>query len=161
MTIILISSNGYGAGKTYLAELVGGVRAPLAYGVRRELTHMFPEFRHLIHSPSQEDKSFVLPSGKTVRQELVELGQLRCENNKTYWCEKWDDRCKEMTQMSTKLVVDDLRKLVELSWFRLHYQDVTHLHLKYSGAVAEKNRDGSELFDDLEQYADYVIIRRD
>lgn len=83
MTIILISSNGYGAGKTYLAELVGGVRAPLAYGVRRELTHMFPEFRHLIHSPSQEDKSFVLPSGKTVRQELLELGQLRCEDNKT------------------------------------------------------------------------------
>jgi hypothetical protein len=155
MRIILISANGHGAGKTYLAELIGGVRTGLAYGVRRELAGIYPEFQDLIFSTKAKDKAFKLPSGKTVRQELVELGQEKCKENPTYWCEKWKERAPaDGHGLQIKLVVDDLRKEVELAWFRDNFQDVTHFHLKYSGASAEKE------FDDLEVYADYVIYRQ-
>jgi hypothetical protein len=159
MRIILISANGYGAGKTTLASRFSGVRTSLAYSVRKELASVYPEFSRAIFSLKLEDKFSRLPSGKTVRQELVELGQSRCKENEVHWCEKWQQNNLSDSSLDVTLIVDDLRKLVELSWFRLHYQDVTHFHLKFSGALAEKNPDGTDAFDDLEEYADYVIHR--
>jgi hypothetical protein len=160
MRIILISANGYGAGKTTLAKKFAGVRTSLAYSVRKELASMYKEHTDAIFSTKLEDKKTKLPSGKTVRQELVELGQGRCKENGLYWCEKWQESNLVDSDIDITLIVDDVRKSLELSWFRFHYQDVTHFHLKYEGAIAEKNPDGTDAFDDLEENADYVLTRK-
>jgi hypothetical protein len=163
MRIILISANGIGAGKTYLAdELLRGIRLPLAAAVRHELSKEFPQYLYIINSTKQEDKLKELPNGKTVRQSLIELGQEKCKLDPVYWCKKWLSRLPEgqISSMTMNVLVDDVRKLAELNWFRNTFEDVTHVHLKYLGAVAEKNQDGTDVFDDLEGHANYVLERR-
>jgi hypothetical protein len=161
MKIILISANGNGAGKTYLADsFIRGVRFGLAAGVRKELATIWPSFVTRIQSTRQEDKTFILPTGASIRQSLVELGQERCKQDPVYWCKKWLAGVPKDYAPTMNIVVDDLRKLVELQWFRNTFEDVTHFHLKYSDAVAEKNPDGTDVFDDLSEYADYLIYRK-
>lgn len=164
MKLILISANGYGAGKTTFGKLFDAHIVSLAYFVRWELSFKYPEHEHLIMSREQAAKNFVLPSGKTVRQELVELGQSRCAVDPLYWCDKWLEATEKYLPEERTLVVDDLRKKVELDCFREQFPDLKHFHIKYSGAIAEKVVDEHgntvDAFDDLEEYADYIIYRQ-
>jgi hypothetical protein len=150
MKIILISANGIGAGKTTLANLFNAPVLSLADGIRNELAQIYPQHRSLIMSKKQGDKDIILPSGKSVRGELIQLGESRRQNDSSYWCRLTGKDIAKMN--SDTVVIDDIRKMVELSWFQLHYANVIHFHLKYRDALDEG-------YDDLERYADYVVER--
>lgn len=156
MKLLLLSSNGIGAGKTTFAEKFGGMRMPLANTLRKEVARQYPDYSDYIFSTKQEDKAFRMKDGRSIRELLVEYGQSRCAENKTYWCEKWAENISTEMYYTVlfSVVVDDLRKKVELDFFRKNYPGCVHFHIKYGGAIAEKE------FDDLEEYADYVIYRR-
>lgn len=150
MKIILISANGIGAGKTTLANLFNAPILSLADGIRNELAQIYPQHRSLIMSKNQRDKDIILPSGKSVRGELIQLGENRRQNDSSYWSRLVGKDIAKMN--SDTVVIDDIRIMPELSWFQLHYADVTHFHLKYKDALDEG-------YDDLERYADYVVER--
>lgn len=150
MKIILISANGIGAGKTTLANLFNAPILSLADGIRNELAQIYPQHRSLIMSKNQRDKDTILPSGKSVRGELIQLGENRRQNDSSYWSRLVGKDIAKMN--SDTVVIDDIRIMPELSWFQLHYANVTHFHLKYKDALDEG-------YDDLERYADYVVER--
>lgn len=150
MKIILISANGIGAGKTTLANLFNAPILSLADGIRNELAQIYPQHRSLIMSKKQGDKDTILPSGKSVRGELIQLGENRRQNDSSYWSRLVGKDIAKMN--SDTVVIDDIRIMPELSWFQLHYANVTHFHLKYKDALDEG-------YDDLERYADYVVER--
>jgi len=150
MKIILISANGIGAGKSTLVNVFNAPVLSLADGIRNELAQIYPQHRSLIMSKKQGDKDIILPSGKSVRGELIQLGESRRQNDSSYWCRLTGKDIAKMN--SDTVVIDDIRKMVELSWFQLHYANVIHFHLKYRDALDEG-------YDDLERYADYVVER--
>lgn len=150
MKIILISANGIGAGKTTLANLFNAPILSLADGIRNELAQIYPQHRSLIMSKKQGDKDTILPSGKSVRGELIQLGESRRQNDSSYWSRLVGKDIAKIN--SDTVVIDDIRIMPELSWFQLHYANVTHFHLKYKDALDEG-------YDDLERYADYVVER--
>lgn len=150
MKIILISANGIGAGKTTLASLFNAPVLSLADGIRNELSKIYPHHHSFIMSRKQVDKDIILPSGKSVRSELIQLGESRRQSDPSYWSRL---ASKDIAKMnSDTVVIDDIRIMPELSWFQLHYANVTHFHLKYKDALDEG-------YDDLEKYADYVVER--
>lgn len=156
MKVILISGNGTGAGKTYLTNnFLKGYRLPLALSLRKEVASLYPDYREAILSPTQDAKRIQLPSGKTVREELISHGQMRCKKDSLYWCDKWErERALSGMGKGEVYIIDDIRKREEVYYFNLHHEILAHFHLKSREANAEKE------FDDLEKYATYIVERR-
>lgn len=156
-TLIVISGNGTGAGKTTLARrlYVGAVLTALATGLREHVARLFPEDRHHIMGIYAEDKAHVLPDGRTVREALIEEGAAGRSYDKYVWCNAWSDRVKDVRH-TEDITVDDVRTVTELMYLRRwaadHGRELLHLHLHHEGAAPEP-------FDDLSAYADYLVRR--
>ena len=148
MRIILISANGSGAGKTTLANLFNSPIVSLADGVRDELVKVYPQCKHVIMSKRQEDKAVILPSGFSVRRELIELAEKINKENETHWCQLTGKAISKLS--SDTVVIDDVRRLTEIGYFRLFYDNVIHFHLRCDSAMDEGRVS-------LAEYADYII----
>jgi hypothetical protein len=155
---ILISGSGIGAGKTYLSRKFAGLpRVSLAQALRDDLYSLHPEIDW--NNRSQEYKNSSPPSlgGITVRQRMIDWGQQRCDNEPAYWPRRLMEQLTNTTYPHATFVVDDLRKVVELDYFRGHGKSVLHFHVYHDGAVREPQYDGDQLL----ELADYAIMRRD
>lgn len=154
---ILISGSGIGAGKTTLARKFPGASVmSLAGALRDDLAELHPDVNW--HDRSQEYKNSRPESlgGLSVREKLVQFGQERCFLEKTYWPRRLMERMSWGAWPSHTFVVDDLRKTVELDYFRQQGKSVLHLHIHHETAIPEPQYDSDALFD----VADYVIMRR-
>jgi hypothetical protein len=155
-SLIIISANGTGAGKTTLARrLPHAVRISLASGLREHLSQLFPGDSRWIMGTSDSDKAHVLPDGRTVREALIEEGAAGRSYDRHRWCHAWADRAADV-MYTDSVVVDDLRTLTELiyvrQWAAERGRDVLHLHVHHEDALPEP-------FDDLSGHADYIITR--
>lgn len=164
--IITLSANGHGAGKTTLAEkLCLGEESfifSIADAVRMEMQEKYPHVDFFDKSPEGKIK-LVPETGSTVRQLLILHGQLMSAADPNYWIDKAIqeiDRIQRKYILSNDrpitIVVDDMRKSVELAALRRHYGTrLLHLHLMYPGAVPEPHFDAPQ----LEKLADYIVLR--
>lgn len=155
-TLIVISGNGTGAGKTTLAKkFMGAVRSSLASALRMHLCGLYPGYEHLILASDPASKTATLPDGRTVREALIEEGEAARSYDELTWCHKWASWAGEVTYMED-IVVDDLRRVNELIYLRRwaadHGRELLHLHIHHDGAKAEP-------FDDLSEHADYIVRR--
>ena len=165
MKIILISGNGVGAGKTYLANRLGDVVMSHATPLRQELADQYPQHKELFFSKDQAAKDMVLDDvgGQTVRQTMVAYGQHKCKDEPAYWAMRLAQAIDEFRESEIKfgitlqncLAVDDLRKMCELEHLRARFPNLLHLHVWYDKAIPEQQYDG----DKLQAAADYVIRR--
>lgn len=167
MKIIIISSNGIGAGKTTLANQLSPTVLSLADALRAELNQLDPDLPW--YDRSQEAKDMLIPEdspvatyGLTLRDVMVTYGQHKCALDRAYWVNRfcimsddyvqdWDIDC---------IAVDDIRKVIEVETIRSYYsghKDVflTHLHIHYPYAVAEPHFEN----DQLGRMANYTIHR--
>jgi hypothetical protein len=156
-TLFLVSANGHGAGKSTFASYLKAYKLSLASAIRKEAQMSYSSTDWFSQDQNYKDTHEVLP-GVTLRQYLVKLGQDRCEQDPTYWCKELARTLDLAALAGTNVAIDDLRKVVELDFFRdwaeRNSYTVQHFHLKYSAAVAEEYDAGS-----LEIRADYVVFR--
>lgn len=153
--LLLISGDGHGAGKTTFARSLGHPVYSQADAIRYELAGIYPDTNWFDKSPEGKSAPFD-NSGLTVRDILIQHGQNQCSNDPEYWARK----CLNSIQQKPNriVVIDDVRKLVELSYFRrtVGKELVTHLHVSYVGASLEPHFDNQLLKD----VADYIVVRR-
>lgn len=154
-TLIVISGDGHGAGKTTLARTFGVPVFSQADAIRVELSQIYPDVDWFDKSPEGKSRPFD-GSGLTVRDILIQHGQARCTTDPQYWARQ----CLEIIQSKPHpvVVVDDIRKLVELSFFRekVGKENLTHFHVSYDGATPEPHFDNQLLRD----VAQYLVVRR-
>lgn len=161
--IILVSGSGIGAGKSTLArKLVGagaGLVVSLGDGIREELSIDYPEIDWYNKSQSHKDTP-VQGTDMTVRDHLIQRGQERCVTSPTHWVDHlfWRLTTSPIFTNTSTIVVDDLRKVVELKEFRRRtstWNNCLHFHIEYPSAIYEPQYDGEQ----LRELADYVVTR--
>ena len=151
--IYLISGTGIGAGKTTLAHKLTPHVYSLADGIREELSAEYPQYKW--YDRSQASKLTICqPTGKTLRQEMVERGQERCKQDPTYWPRRLYNTV-DWGAMHGAVAIDDVRKIVEVQYFKEMFGSLClHLHVQWPDAVVEP------LYDDLSKVADYIVMRQ-
>jgi hypothetical protein len=149
--LILISGSGSGAGKTTLAKRFKCEIATLADGIRGHLKDIDPNIDWF--NKDQVFKDSVLQTyGCTVRDVLLKVSlQKIAEFGEAYWCEfLFKSIIKNIDD--GPVAIDDVRKLIERSYFVDRLENVIHFHVQSS-------RSKYEAFDNeaLRDLANYVL----
>lgn len=157
MRIILVSGDGIGAGKSTLAKQLGDETWSLAGAMRTELQQRFPNYDWWNRTQEYKANTRVKEMGdKTVRQVLIEYGQMMCAQDKAYWVRKLADRLEGLGHLAngvSRIAVDDVRKVLEVEHIRSRFRDVVHYHVSNPAAVSEAEFEN----DKLRLIADYNI----
>ncbi len=156
--IFAISGNGIGAGKSTLAKKLGQEIWSLAGALRDELKHDYPAYDWYNKSQEYKANTRVKEEGKrTVREVMIERGQVRCAEDALYWVRKLADKLEYVEKMATGLktvAIDDVRKISEIECLKERFPgQVVHFHLLTSTAVREPMFENDELC----EVADYTI----
>lgn len=156
MKLILVSANGYGAGKSTFASMLAGVRLSLAKAIRSELQSEYPDVDWHSQDPVYKN-SHLVSDGLSVRQMLINRGQERCVQDPEYWCKQLVKYLENPGELMMNIVVDDLRKMIELKFFRSWAEknnvQLEHFHIINPAAFPEPQYDA----DLLELEAKYLI----
>lgn len=159
MVIFAISGSGIGAGKTTLAKKLANPVWSLAGGLRQELSMLYPNYNWENRTQDYKDNTRVKErENKTVRQVMVEHGQLKCETNPLYWVERLCDRIDPLgAPLAPKVIaIDDIRKLSEINYIKQKYPgQVVHFHVDFEGAIYEPEFENEK----LAEIADYILRR--
>ena len=154
--IYLISGEGRGAGKTTFARKMGGKVYSLAGAIRADLERMYPAYPW--HAQDQETKDNTRISewdNLSMREVMVRYGQSKCIDNPAYWAIILGQTiANETSYKRFPLVVDDVRKIVELDHFHDTFGkgEILHFHIVNPLADAE-DYDNRELM----SRADYLV----
>lgn len=127
MTVILISGDQDGVGKTTLARKLSRDVYSFADEVRRELQEQYPHIPWFDKSPSA--KSLYYPElGMTLREKLRQWGSYRREQDSAYWARRLVDKL--MIVAPDHFAVDDVRYLNEVDVMqRFFVNRVVHIHV--------------------------------
>lgn len=153
MKLVIISSDGIGAGKTTLAHKLSPNVYSLADRIRDELNTEFP-FADFFDK-SQAGKQVVVKDGKTVRDMLIERGMEKRAADPDHWVKSLVNLISVGDNSTDVVVVDDIRFVNEVVYFREHCREVTHIHLCYKNAVHEPQYENAQLLG----IADYTVTR--
>lgn len=161
MVIYAISGSGIGAGKTTLANKLVPPNAvwSLASALRQELYQILPGYDWNNKSQKYKDSTLVKERRlKTVRDVMVEHGQIRCADDRLYWVRKLVDRLdpkQYVLQQHQAIAIDDVRKLYEIEYLKEKFHGkVVHLHVVSDKSIDEPQFDSK----DLRDCADYIIM---
>jgi hypothetical protein len=151
--LILISGAGYGSGKSSYARRLltfvhKGVSVSLAGGIRAELSAQYPHYNWW--AQDQEGKQvLVKETSMTIREMLIKHGQTQCLVKRVALTALFND--------NKTVVIDDVRKLVELDFFKSKCEElqvpILHHHVVGPKAVAEPQYNNEE----LKALAEYVV----
>jgi hypothetical protein len=142
--IFLFSGSGNGSGKSSAAKLMTQDVWSLANGIRDDLTSRYPRYNW--HNKSQVYKDTTIIEeyeigNKSMRQVMIEYGQLRCKNNPTYWADLLVSYLKNrhfIADGTSIIGVDDIRKVCELETIRAAFPNsTTHFHLTTPIGIAK------------------------
>ena len=154
---ILLSGSGIGAGKTTLARKFAGIPTlSLAGALRQDLYDIYPTVEWNNRTQEYKASRPAELAGLSVREMLVKFGQDRCNQDPVYWPKRLMTQVSQTAYGNFTAVVDDLRKVIELDYFRHHGKSVVHFHIHHETATPEPQYDSDWLFD----VADYVLMRR-
>jgi hypothetical protein len=125
----------------------------LAWALRNELMQVYPNYDWHNKTQDYKDNTVVAEAGgRTVRDVMIQYGQDRCLEDPLYWAKRLIENIK--ANPAPVIAVDDLRKGVELSYFKGAFPgQVTHEHLVTPTAIPEPEFE-NEL---LRKYADYHL----
>lgn len=161
MMIYLISGDGPGAGKTTLANTLVGVSNvwSLAGLARAELQRFYPGYDWFSKDQQYKDTTRVREAGdRTIREILIDHAETVCLRDPEYYARKLVDKLRLSNPVvfgTTRLAVDDVRKVVELDFLRSNLPCTRHLHVQYSGSPHEGYDSKT-----LATYADYCVVRK-
>lgn len=162
MRLIVVSGDGRGAGKTTLAHRLSANVRSIASALRSELARKLPNYDWF--NPTQEYKDLITVTedpwaGLSVREVLVNYGQMACAADPLYWVRRTADELGELAlrehATGVTVAVDDLRKTVELAHLRARFPKLLHLHVHYEGAIPEPQYQAGE----LASLADHIVTR--
>lgn len=153
MLTILVSGDGMGAGKTTFAnQIKTHERYSLADQIRLELSEKYPEYPWM--GKSQETKKLLVSeTGKTIREMLIERGQQARIENPLIWCIRLKNQLEKSFPKGAAIIIDDVRYLNEIEYFKGMGQPCIHFHLESENAAEEPQYDNSK----LKLAADYIV----
>lgn len=157
-SLVVISGNGNGAGKTTLARKMMGTRVSLADAVRLELMDLYPGLPWF--DRSQEAKELARPElgGASIRNKMIEHAEAVVKINPSHWANKLTDHIQRLSDVGSLIVVDDLRRMAELSVLKARYPHLVHFHI-----VGDGRHNPSEPgfdYDLLAQAAHYIVTHQ-
>jgi hypothetical protein len=156
--ILVISGDGIAAGKTTLANKLGDEVWSLAGALRAELAYDYPDYNWENRSQEYKATTRILECGKkSMREVMVERGQVRCSQDPIYWVRKLADKLEAVLKMATNqktIAIDDARKVSEIEHLKSRFPNqVLHIHVINSNATHEPEFENGRLC----EIADYRI----
>ncbi len=163
MKVIMISGDGQGAGRTFLALKMTDNKSQIfsiANLIRAELQKKFPEYDWYNREPEYKLKTMVRNTRKTVLQHLDEHGRGAKQKDPLIWARNMVDvliYARDHEKHDT-VVIDDLRFVDEYEYIKktLHSEHIVHFHVCYDKAKPEPNYENER----LRQIADYLVTRQ-
>lgn len=156
--IFCISGAGNGAGKSTMANTVTTEVWSLAGALRQELTTLYPDYNWFDKRQSYKDHTTVAELGNiTIRQALINHGQVRCKDDPEYWVRRVADKIEHSLHIACNVgsvAIDDVRKIIELDHLRKRFPGmIIHFHIDVPQAVKEAEFDNEA----LGRVADYTV----
>lgn len=125
--------------------------------LRDELARLYPDYDWHNRTQSYKENTIVKEADyRSVRQVLIEHGQTQCEKDPVHYVRPLVEKLKGVSRLASgtsRVAVDDLRKIVELDYFREHLPNVVHYHIVNPDAAPEPHFQNAE----LKARADYLI----
>jgi hypothetical protein len=159
MTVYIVSSNGVGAGKTYLANKLGAIPRSLAAALRGELKEIYPNYDWFNKTQEYKENTLVAEcDGLTVRRVLQIYGQSKKTENPNYWTDKvLNDIAADNDFEDRFYSIDDIREAREVTRIKDTIFQVVHFHIECSASIPENVFE--QEYSKLKTMADYVIVR--
>jgi hypothetical protein len=161
MRVILISGDGHGAGKTFLARKFAREDCifSIANLIRAELRKKYPNYDWYNKDPRIKTSVVVRETKKTIHEMLVDAGHEGKSKNPLVWAQKLAELI-QYSRDKLKLelaVIDDVRFEDECIYLRsmLGMEFVTHFHIVNPKATPEPQYNNEK----LKVMADYRIKR--
>lgn len=162
MKIILISGDGHGAGKTFLARKLTDSQQQIfsiVNLIRRELAKKYPSYDWYNKDPAFKLGTIVKETGKSVHQMLDTTGRERKVKDPLFWAKGLVDLLKyarDSDKLDT-IVVDDVRFVDECDHLRSVFatENILHLHVVNPKASLEPSYQNAL----LKAQADFHISR--
>ncbi|MEN9529828.1 MAG: hypothetical protein RI932_1701 [Pseudomonadota bacterium] len=163
MKLIMISGDGQGAGRTFLARKMTDNQSQIfsiVNIIRAQLQRKYPQYDWFNKEPLYKSKTIVGNSGKTILQHLDELGRGEKQKDPLIWAKQLADiliyaRDKEGHET---VVLDDIRFVDEYEYIkkRLHTENIVHFHVSFEKAKPEPLYENEK----LRLLADYIVTRQ-
>lgn len=161
MKLILISGDGQGAGKTFLARKLTDNQSQIfsiVNIIRQELQKKFPRYDWFNKEPDYKRLTVVNGTGRSILQHLDELGRGRKRTEPLFWSQKMIEILKyarDFEQHDT-VVLDDIRFVDEYQHIKteLSSENILHIHVANSKAKPEPHYENEK----LRLQADYIIM---
>ena len=179
MKLILITSNGVGAGKTTFAGKLGGTIVRLGEGLRQVAATECISQEHsdwVLDSYTQESKQKLVAIRSEQDSEVISVRNLLIRTAQKmgdyqmvkHWCRNLLHSCamsSPIEEMTSVIVVDDIRSVNQLLLLkdRAHVfnAETVHLHLEARGVSVLPDLNYEEEVARLKNMCDYLIVRDD
>lgn len=163
MKLILISGDGQGAGKTFLARKMTDNQQQIfsiVNVIRAQLQKKYPQYDWFNKEPEYKSKTLVANTGKTILQHLDELGRGLKQKDPLIWAKKIEEiliYSRDHEKHET-VVIDDIRFVDEYQYIKtsLHSENIVHFHVAHEKAKPEPAYEN----DKLRLLADYIVMRQ-
>ncbi|NBO36963.1 hypothetical protein EBU99_00060 [bacterium] len=163
MKLIMISGDGQGAGKTFLARKLTDDQSQIfsiVNLVRAQLQMKYPQYDWYNKAPEYKLQTVVANSKKTIMQHLDELGRGKKKEDPLIWAKQMVDvlqYARDIDKQHT-VVLDDIRFVDEYEYIKksLSAENILHLHASYDRAKPEPLYENEK----LRQLADYIVSRQ-
>lgn len=161
MKLIMISGDGQGAGKTFLARKLTDNQSQIfsiVNIIRRDLQKNYPQYDWFNKEPEYKRLTKVAGTGKSILQHLDELGRGKKTDDALYWSKKMIEILKYARdhEQHDTVVIDDLRFVDEYEHIKtsLQSENIMHIHVANNKAKPEPHYENEK----LRLLADYVIM---
>lgn len=161
MKLIIISGDGQGAGKTFLARKLTDNQTQIfsiVNIIRQELQKKHPKYDWFNKEPDYKRTTIVAESGKSILQHLDELGRGKKKDEPLFWSKKMIEILKYARDFESHdtVVVDDIRFVDEYEHIKnaLKSENIMHIHVVNDKAKPEPHYENAK----LRLLADYVIM---
>lgn len=134
--IIIITSSGYGAGKTEVSKAIHNY-----FRDSREI-HIATPIKQIAFKMGWNGMKD--NKGRKLLQEIGDLGKTY---DKKCWLKLWADEADQIG--GDLIIVDDVRYMEEYAYIRKHTKDFFHIHITHRGIPSEhksEQTDWSEVF---------------
>ncbi|MBM3381175.1 MAG: hypothetical protein FJY29_01910 [Betaproteobacteria bacterium] len=163
MKLIMISGDGQGAGRTFLARKMTDNQSQIfsiVNLIRSHLQRKYPQYDWFNKEPEYKSKTLVGSTKKTILQHLDEMGRGEKQKDPLIWAKQLVDiliyaRDNEGHQT---VVLDDIRFVDEYEYIknRLHTENIVHFHVAFEKAKPEPLYENEK----LRLLADYIVVRQ-
>jgi hypothetical protein len=161
MKLIMISGDGQGAGKTFLARKLTDNQTQIfsiVNIIRQELQKKYSQYDWFNKEPEYKRLTMVEKTGKSILQHLDELGRGKKKEDPLHWSKKMIEILKyarDFEQHDT-IVIDDIRFVDEYEHLKnaLRSENILHIHVANQKAKPEPHYENEK----LRLLADYIIV---